>query len=68
MRQFFLKTVINGIALWVAALVVPGIAIGSQADGLGTRRLSVGLVALLSAALAVALRRRAAARRARRAS
>lgn len=47
MRQFFLKTVVNGIALWVAALVVPGIAIGSQADGLGTRLLSVVLVALL---------------------
>ncbi|ACV05318.1 phage holin family protein [Kytococcus sedentarius] len=47
MRQFFLKTVVNGIPLWVAALVVPGIAIGSQADGLGTRLLSVVLVALL---------------------
>ena len=32
LKSFAVKTVINGAALWVAALVVPGITFGSSPD------------------------------------
>ncbi|WP_462418909.1 phage holin family protein [Kytococcus sp. Marseille-QA3725] len=47
MSNFFLKIVVNGVALWVASLVVPGIALGDDTGSLGERLLSILLVALL---------------------
>lgn len=47
MADLLLKTVVNGAALWVAALLVPGIALGDPSDPLGSRLVTVLLVALV---------------------
>ncbi|MDO5503619.1 MAG: phage holin family protein [Actinomycetia bacterium] len=47
MTGFLLKTVVNGIALWVAALAVDGIQLGTTADSLANRLLTIFLVAVV---------------------
>ena len=47
MRSIAIKIGVNAVALWVAALVIPGIHLGEDADQLSTRLLSILLVALL---------------------
>ncbi len=44
--EFVIKTVVNGLALWVAALLVPGIAFGKGTELTGTV-LTVLLVAIV---------------------
>jgi putative membrane protein len=43
---FLLKTVVNGLALWLAASVVPGIVFGTAAEWTGTLK-TVVLVAIV---------------------
>jgi putative membrane protein len=47
MKSFLIKTAVNGVALWVAALAVPGIHLGEDDPELSTRLLTIGLVALV---------------------
>lgn len=47
MLGFLLKTVVNGIALWVAASVVDGISLGENDPDTSTRILTILLVALV---------------------
>lgn len=47
MSQFLLRIAVNALALWVAALLVPGITLGSQGEPTGERLLGIVLVALL---------------------
>ena len=47
MKGFLIKTVVNGIALWVAALAVSGISLGEEDPSLSTRLLTIVLVALV---------------------
>lgn len=47
MMGFLLKTVVNGIALWVAASVVNGISLGEDDPDTSTRVLTILLVALV---------------------
>lgn len=47
MRSIAIKIGVNGVALWVAALVIPGIHLGEDADQLSTRLLTILLVAVL---------------------
>ncbi|HON74063.1 MAG: phage holin family protein [Candidatus Lutibacillus vidarii] len=46
MKTFLIKIGINAVALWVAATVVPGIALGESKD-LGSNLITVLLVALI---------------------
>jgi len=46
LMNFAIKTVINGVALWIAALLVDGITFGEGADNWATAR-TVLLVALV---------------------
>ena len=47
MRSIAIKIAVNGVALWVAALVIPGIHLGENADQLSTRLITILLVAIL---------------------
>ena len=47
MKNFAIKTLVNGIALWVAAMVVSGIHLGEDKPSLATRLLSILLVAIV---------------------
>lgn len=47
MRNFALKTAINGVALWLAAIVLPEIRLGEQAPELSNRLVTILLVALV---------------------
>lgn len=47
MRSIAIKIGVNAVALWVAALVIPGIHLGEDADQLSNRLLTIVLVALL---------------------
>jgi len=47
MRSIAIKIGVNGVALWVAALVIPGIHLGEDADQLANRLLTILLVAVL---------------------
>ena len=47
MRSIAIKIGVNGVALWVAALVIPGIHLGEDADQLSNRLLTILLVAVL---------------------
>ena len=47
MKTFAIKVLVNGVALWVAALVVSGIHLGEDADQLSTRLLTILLVAVI---------------------
>lgn len=47
MKSIAIKIGVNGIALWVAALVIPGIHLGEDADQLSNRLLTILLVAIL---------------------
>lgn len=44
-RSFVVRVLTNGVALWVAALIVPGVGLGG--DDLGEQALTVLLVALV---------------------
>lgn len=46
MKSFLIKTAINAAAIWVAAMAVPGIALGESPE-FGTNLLTVLLVALI---------------------
>lgn len=46
MKRFAIKTGINAVALWVAAMAVPGIKLG-EGTSIGTNLLTVLLVALI---------------------
>jgi len=46
LTNFLLKTVVNGLALWLAAIVVPGIVLGRDAEWTGTLK-TVVLVAVV---------------------
>jgi putative membrane protein len=45
-KSFLIKTAINAAAIWVAAMAVPGIALGESPE-IGTNLLTVLLVALI---------------------
>jgi putative membrane protein len=47
MKSIAIKIGVNAVALWVAALVIPGIHLGEDADQLSNRLLTILLVALL---------------------
>jgi putative membrane protein len=47
MQSFLIKTAVNGVALWVAALAVGGIRLGEDDPELSTRLLTIALVALI---------------------
>lgn len=47
MRTFALKTVVNGVALWLAAIAIPEIRLGEQAPELMNRLVTIFLVALV---------------------
>ncbi|MCA1780617.1 MAG: phage holin family protein [Dermatophilaceae bacterium] len=47
MGSFLIRTAVNGVALWVAALAVGGIHLGEDDPELSTRLLTIGLVALI---------------------
>lgn len=47
MKSIAIKIGVNAVALWVAALVIPGIHLGEDADQLSTRLLTILLVAVL---------------------
>ena len=47
MQAFLIKTAVNGVALWVAALAVTGIRLGEDDPELSTRLLTIALVALV---------------------
>ena len=47
MQAFLVRTAVNGVALWVAALAVAGIHLGEDDPELSTRLLTIGLVALV---------------------
>lgn len=47
MKSFAIKVLVNGIALWVAALVISGIHLGEDADKLSTRLLTILFVAVI---------------------
>lgn len=47
MRTFALKTAINGLALWLAALVLPQIRLGEEAPRLSNRLVTILLVAVV---------------------
>ncbi len=47
MRNFALKTVINGLALWLAAIALPEIRLGETAPALSNRLVTILLVALV---------------------
>ncbi len=47
MRSIATKVVVNGIALWVAALVVSGIQLGQEARALSARLLTILVVAVV---------------------
>ncbi|MGB7449144.1 MAG: phage holin family protein [Ornithinimicrobium sp.] len=46
MGSFLLRVVVNGVALWVAALIVPGISFGAQ-SGLVAEVISIAAVGLI---------------------
>ncbi len=45
MRSFIVRVLVNGVAIWLAALIVPGVGIGGQ--DVGDQVLTVLLVALI---------------------
>lgn len=47
MQTLALKTAINGLALWLAALILPGIRLGEEAAELSNRLVTILLVALV---------------------
>jgi putative membrane protein len=47
MKAFAIKTAVNALALWVAAIVIAGIHLGEDADRLSTRLVTILLVALV---------------------
>jgi putative membrane protein len=46
-KNFLIRVVINGIALWVAALVIDGVDLAEGDASWGRKLLTIGLVALL---------------------
>lgn len=47
MEQFLIKVGVNAVALWVAALVVPGVTLVSDEAGTGSKIITVLLVAAI---------------------
>ncbi|GAA4404079.1 phage holin family protein [Fodinibacter luteus] len=47
MKNFLVRVVVNGIALWVAALVVDGVDLAENESTFSTKVLTIGLVALV---------------------
>ncbi|MBK7720920.1 MAG: phage holin family protein [Austwickia sp.] len=47
MRTFALKTAVNGVALWLAAIALPDIRLGEQAPELSNRLITIVLVAIV---------------------
>lgn len=47
MQTVLTKTIVNGLALWLAALALPGIRLGEEAAALSNRLLTIVLVALV---------------------
>ena len=49
MKNFLIRVAVNGVALWVAALVIPGIHLAENESTISTKVLTIVLVALSSA-------------------
>ncbi len=47
MGDLALRTVVNGLALWLTALVVPGLHLGEESPQLANRLMTILLVALI---------------------
>ena len=47
MKNFLIRVAVNGVALWVAALVIDGIHLGEGNGSVGSKALTIVLVALL---------------------
>ncbi len=47
MQTVLTKTIVNGLALWLAALALPGIRLGEEAPALSNRLVTIVLVALV---------------------
>ena len=47
MKNFLIRVAVNGVALWVAALVVPGIDLAENESTFSTKVLTIFLVALI---------------------
>ena len=47
MRNFLIRVVLNGIALWVAALIVDGVSLGEGTESTAKNVLTIVLVALI---------------------
>lgn len=47
MKGFLIKTVVNGVALWIAAWAITGIHLGEDATETSTQIITIALVALL---------------------
>lgn len=46
-KNFLIRVGINGVALWVAALVIPGVDLAEDDNSLGSKLLTIVLVALV---------------------
>jgi putative membrane protein len=46
-KNFLIRVLVNGIALWVSAVVVPGVALAEGNASLGSKVLTIILVALV---------------------
>ncbi|WP_265445179.1 phage holin family protein [Flexivirga meconopsidis] len=47
MQNFLIKTGVNAVALWIAALVVPGITLAQSGESTGAKVLTVIIAALI---------------------
>ena len=47
MKNFLIRVAVNGVALWVAALVIPGIDLAENESTFSTKVLTIVLVALI---------------------
>ena len=47
MKNFLIRVVVNGIALWVAALIVDGVRLGEGSDSTAKNVFTIVLVALI---------------------
>ena len=56
MKNFLVKTGINAVALWIAAIVVPGITLAESDKSTGSKVLSIIIVALVFALINVVVK------------
>lgn len=47
MQTFAIRTLVNAVALWLTALVVPGIQLGEEAPALSNRLVTIVIVAVI---------------------